>query len=65
MTKETSDKLLMKVASLDKSARVLAQIIAMNKKAAAEAHKKEVQTKLASIVDGVLNKKETKTEAKA
>jgi hypothetical protein len=55
----------MKVASLDKSARVLAQIIAMNKKAAAEAHKKEVQTKLASIVDGVLNKKETKTEAKA
>lgn len=56
MTKETSDKLLMKVAALDKSARILAEIITLRKKAAAELRKGEVQTKVASIIEGVLNK---------
>ena len=56
MTKESSDKLLMKVAALDKAPRLLAAVIGLRKQAAAEKRKAEVQTKLASIVDGVLNK---------
>lgn len=60
MKKETSDKLLTKVASLDKGARILAEIITLRKQAAAEVRKQEVQTKLASIMDSVLNKKEAK-----
>ena len=60
MTKETSDKLLMKVAAIDKSARILAEIITLRKQAAAELRKGEVQTKVASIIEGVLNKTDKK-----
>lgn len=60
MTKETSDKLLMKVAALDKSARILAEIITLRKQAAAKLRKGEVQTKVASIIEGVLNKTDKK-----
>lgn len=60
MTKETSDKLLMKVAALDKSARILAEIITLRKQAAAELRKAEVQTKVASIIEGILNKTDKK-----
>jgi len=60
MTKETSDKLLMKVAALDKSARILAEIITLRKQAAVELRKGEVQTKVASIIEGVLNKTDKK-----
>ena len=56
MTKEASDKMLMKVASLEKAPRLLATVLAMHKQASAEKRKAEVQTKLASIMDGVLNK---------
>lgn len=57
MTKESSYKLLLKVASLEKAPRLLANVIAMRKQASVAARKQEVQTKLASIVDGVMNKK--------
>lgn len=62
MTKETSDKLFTKVASQDKAARLLAAVVKMRKEASAAQRKAEVQTKLASIMDGVLNKKEEKKD---
>ncbi len=54
-------EMLMKVASYDKATCIVANAV-INfkdalKKQAAEARKQEVQTKVASIVDGVLNKK--------
>ena len=62
MTKEASDKMLMKIASLEKAPRLLATVLAMHKQAGAEKRKAEVQTKLASIMDGVLKKKEEKKD---
>ena len=62
MTKEASDKMLMKVASLEKAPRLLATVLAMHKQASSEKRKAEVQTKLASIMDGVLNKKDEKKD---
>lgn len=63
MTKESSDKLLLKVASLEKAPRLLASVIAMRKQASVTARKQEVQTKLASIVDGVMHKKAAPIQA--
>lgn len=65
MTKEASDKMLMKVASLEKAPRLLATVLAMHKQASVAARKQEVQTKLASIVDGVMNKKAAPVQAVA
>ena len=55
---DSKNKMLMKIASLEKAPRLLATVLAMHKQASAEKRKAEVQTKLASIMDGILNKKD-------
>lgn len=61
MSQKTFDTVLNKIASQDKSARVLAAMYGLNKQTK-QANKQAVQTKIASIVDGVLTKKAAQTK---
>lgn len=56
MTQKTLNTVFTKVATQDKAARVLSMMIGVNKQIKV-ANKQAVQTKVASIVDGVLKKK--------
>lgn len=58
MTQKTLNTVFTKVATQDKAARVLSLMIGVNKRIK-NANKQAVQTKVASIVDGVLNKSAT------
>ena len=55
MTNDTVGKLFVKVATLDKSARLLAGFVAMNKKASAEARKQFVRGTIAQIMQKQAN----------
>lgn len=55
MANQTFGKLFVKVATLDKSARVLARLVALSKQASVN-RKQLVQTKVANIVASVVGK---------
>jgi hypothetical protein len=63
MNQETANKLFVKVATYDKAAKLMAGLVLANYKTNIDNRKAEVQTKVASIIENTLSKKETSENA--